>query len=232
MLADLIKYLTRKKVRVVFNDLSIVKPVSSVFGLDRGTPIDRYYIERFLARHAGQVKGRVLEIGDSSYSRQFGGEQVESFEVMHATPDNRAATIIGDLTDDATLPQDAIDCFICTQTFNFIFDVQQALRGAHHLLKPGGVLLATVAGISQISRYDMDRWGYYWSFTTRSAEELFGAVFPRDRVQVGTHGNVLAAIAFLHGLASRELRRSELDYLDPDYQLLITVRAMRALGPA
>jgi hypothetical protein len=38
---------------------------------------------------------------------------------------------------------------------------------------------------------------------------------------------VLAATAFLHGLASQDLRSEELDHLDPDYQLLITVRAMK-----
>ncbi len=171
------RYLTRKRVPLVFNDLERNKPVSAVFGLDRGTPVDRYYVEKFLQKNASCIRGRILEVGDSHYSRKFAGEKAGSFEVLHATPENKAATIIGDLTDTATLPLNSFDCFICTQTFNFIFDVQKAIVGAHYLLKPGGVLLSTVAGISQISRYDMDRWGDYWRFTTASVQKLFEPVF-------------------------------------------------------
>jgi hypothetical protein len=73
----------------------------------------------------------------------------------------------------------------------------------------------------------MDHWGQYWAFTIRSTEELFKIVFPADHIQVETNGNVLAAVSFLHGLASQELRSKELDFTDPDYQLLITIRAER-----
>jgi SAM-dependent methyltransferase len=228
MISEILRYLTRKKVTVVFNDLTTAKPVSPVFGIDRGTPIDRYYIEGFLERRAGLIKGRVLEIGDSSYSRRFGGGSVEAFEVLHATPENRAATIIGDLTDTATLPENAVDCFICTQTFNFIFDVQKAVQGAHYLLKPGGVLLATVAGISQISRYDMDRWGDYWRFTTASVQRLFEPLFTGG-VEVESFGNAMAACAFLQGVAVEDLPdQALLDENDPDYQLIITIVARKA----
>jgi SAM-dependent methyltransferase len=228
MLADLIRYLTRKKVRVVFNDTSLTKPVSSHFGFDRGTPIDRYYIEKFLAAKSHHIRGRVLEIGDSSYSRRFGGDNVTAFEVLHASSRNRAATIVGDLTDIATLPEAAIDSFVCTQTFNFIFDVQKAVRGAHHVLKPGGVLLATVGGIGQISRYDMTRWGDYWRFTTASISKLFDPVF-HGGVEIETYGNVLAATAFLQGVVVEDLPDPALlDEHDDDYQLIIAIVARKS----
>lgn len=228
MLVDLIRYLTRKKVKVVFNDFSTAKPASTLFGLDRGTPIDRYYIERFLGNKADLIRGRVLEVGDSGYSRRFGGEKVEAFEVLHADSRDRAATIVGDLTDIATLPEAAVDCFICTQTLNFVFDVRKAVEGAHHLLKPGGVLLATVAGISQISRYDMDRWGDYWRFTTASIDKLFHPVFSGG-IAVESFGNVLAATALLQGVAVEDLPDPGLlDERDGDYQLVIAIVARKA----
>jgi len=225
MLLKLMRYLNRKKVVVEFGSLHTTTPVSRVFGLDRGTPINRYYIEKFLADRAGLIRGRVLEVGDSDYTRRFGGSRVERCEVLHATAENQAATIVGDLSDIATLPAKAFDCFICTQTFDCIYDVQQAVRGAHHLLKPGGVLLATLSGISQISRYDMERWGEYWRFTTPSALRLFQPVFTGG-VEVESFGNVLAATAFLQGLAIEDLPDPALlDEHDPDYQLVITVVA-------
>lgn len=225
---NLIKVMLRKKSPIMWSDLTRHVPVSPVFGFDRGTPIDRYYIDKFLRQNAAFIKGHVLEIADSYYSKLYGKGKVGVFEVLHATPDNKNATIIGDLTDSSTLPENCIDCFICTQTFNFIFDVQRAVEGAHRLLKPGGVLLATVAGISQISRYDMDLWGDYWRFTTASAQKLFEPVFTGG-LQVSCYGNVLAATAFLQGIACEDLPRTDLlDKNDPDYQVLIAIVARKA----
>ena len=228
MLTKLMRYLNRQKLVVDFASLATTTPASRVFGLDRGTPINRYYIEKFLASHAASIRGRVLEVGGSDYSRRFGSDRVERLEVLHATPGNPAATIVGDLADPGTLPANAMDCFICTQTLECIFDVQKAVLGAHQLLKPGGVLLATVSGISQISRYDMERWGEYWRFTTASATRLFAPVFTGG-VEVGSCGNLLAAIAFLQGLAVEDLPAPALlDEHDADYQLVVTVVARKA----
>src|SRR5713101_116839 len=97
--------------------------------------------------------------------------------------------------------------------------VKAAVANSYAALKSGGVLLATCTGISQISRYDMDRWGDYWRLTNASARRLFGDVFGADNVTVADYGNVLAACAFLQVLAADELKREELDYHDKDYQL-------------
>jgi SAM-dependent methyltransferase len=212
---------------VRFGSLRRLKPISPDWGLERGHPIDRYYIERFLAGYTSDIQGQVLEIGDNTYTRRFGGTRVTESVVLHVAEQKEHVTLIGSLTEPDTVPAESFDCFVVTQTLQVIYDVQTAVRTIYHGLKPGGVALVTVPGISQISRYDMDRWGHYWSFTTRSVEELFASVFPRDHLQIKAHGNVLAAISFLHGLASQELRPAELDHFDPDYQLLITIRAMR-----
>jgi len=227
MVRDALRRLLRGRVRVSFEDATRTAPVSRLFGLDRGTPIDRYYIEQFLEAHASRIRGRVLEVAGSEYSRRFGADRVDRYEVLNATPGNADATIVGDLSDASTLPAGVADCFICTQTFNFIFEVRRAVEGAHHLLKPGGVLLATMAGLCQISRYDMERWGDYWRFTTASAERLFGEVFGPE-VEVSAHGNLLAAKALLDGLAVEDLpHRDLLDAADQDYQVVITVVARK-----
>jgi len=215
--------LTRKKIQVGFNDLSSPEPVSSEMGCDRGTPISHYYIEKFLKSRKDHIQGDVMEVASDSYIKRFGGDSVESIEVLHVTPDNPKATIVGDLTKPESLPQEIVDCFICTQTFNFIYDVEKAVEGAHHVLKPGGFLLATVSGISQISRYDMKRWGHYWNFTTASVENLFNPVF-NNEVEVDSHGNVVAALALLQGLCVEDLPDpSLLKQNDPDYQVVVTV---------
>ena len=213
---------------VHFGSLRRLKPISGVFGFDRGLCIDRHYIERFLATHAPDVKGRVLEVEDDTYTLRFGGDRVVQSDVLHVEEGNPKVTIVADLTCADNIPSDSFDCIICTQTLQFIYDVRTAIRTLYRILKPGGVLLVSFPGISQISRDDMDRWGEYWRFTTMSARRLFEEIFPPDYVTVEAYGNVLAAIAYLHGLAAEELRQGELDHRDPDYEVLITVRAVKA----
>ena len=85
-----------------------------------------------------------------------------------------------------------------------------------------------MSGISQISRYDMDRWGDYWRFTTASARRSLAEVFPSKTLTIKAYGNLLAATALLHGLASCELSSLELNHLDPDYEVIVAARAVKA----
>ena len=214
--------------RVRFGSFRRLTPVSRQFGWDRGgLPVDRYYIEAFLERHAADIAGRVLEARDDAYTRKYGGARVTCADVLHPTADNPKATIVTDLTCADDIPGNAFDCILLTQVLPFIPDVQAAVRTIHRILRPGGVALVTLPGISQIIRYDMDRWGDYWRFTSLSARRLFEAAFPAGDVQVEAHGNVLVATAFLQGLSTRDLRGPELEHRDPDYEVLITVRAVK-----
>lgn len=220
-------FLTRMMKRPANYGMLKIEPLSRKFGFDRGTPIDRYYIEKFLKENSEDIHGVVLEIAESTYSRQFEGAKIEKFEVLHAVAGNPNATIIGDLANPITLPENRIDCFICTQTLNCIYDFKTAVAGAHRLLKPGGVVLATVPGISQISRYDMERWGDYWRFTSLSARKIFEESFPGS-VTINIYGNLMSAKAFLDGFAVEDLLdRRLLDVSDPDYELIIGVVARK-----
>lgn len=214
--------------KVQFGSLRRVQPISRQFGFDRGNPVDRYYIEKFLARYGDDIRGSVLEIKDNAYTRMFGGDRVVESDVLDVIEDNQEATIIADLTCADNIPSDSFDCFVLTQTLQMIYDTRAALNTIHRILKPGGVLLATFPGISPINNDD-DKWNgsWYWNFTTLSARRLFEEVFPRSNVKVETYGNVLAAIAFLEGLAVEELHQEELDHRDRNYEVIITVRAVK-----
>jgi SAM-dependent methyltransferase len=203
------------------------EPASRVFGLDLGDAIDRRYIEAFLAANAAKIAGDVLEIADSTYTRKFGGERVRRALVLHATRDNPAADIVGDLATGEGIGEAIADCFILTQTLPFLFDVRGAARHAVRSLRPGGHLLVTVPGITQISRYDMDRWGHFWSFTDLSLRRLFEEVAPRECVTVETYGNVKVAASFLYGLPQQALSQEDWDRRDPDYQVTIAAVVRR-----
>lgn len=211
---------------VKFGSLNRLTPFSYHFGFDRGQPIDRYYIEHFLDCSSNDIRGRVLEVGDRTYTTRFGGNRILQSDVLHVNKDNPQATIIGDLSDADHIPSDSFDCIILTQTLHLIYDVGRAVRTLYRVMKPGAVLLLTVPGITQISS---DRWKttWYWSFTTQSAQRMFSEVFGEDNVAVNAYGNVLTATSFLYGMAVQELDAKALDWHDPNYQLLITVRAVK-----
>lgn len=208
--------------------LRSTEPVSQDFGFDRGTPVDRRYIEAFVERQAADVRGRVLEVGDDGYTRRFGGHAVDHVDVLHGAAGNPQATIVADLADAPQLPDAAWDCAICTQTLLLVYDLRAAVATLHRILKPGGVALVTLPGVSRLCAGQDDPWGDYWRFTSMSARRLFEDEFGAGTVEVEAYGNVLAATAQLQGIAAEELDPAELDARDPRYEVLIAVRARRA----
>jgi SAM-dependent methyltransferase len=200
-------------------------PLSDEWGFDRGTPVDRYYIEDFLARNRKSIQGAVLEIRDASYTTRF-GQGVTRSDVLDIDPANPRATLIADLTAADRIPSDRFDCFILTQTLQLIHDHGAAIRHAHRMLRPGGLLLVTVPSVSRIiPRYGLGQ--EHWRYTPASCQRLFGDVFGDDNVEVKSYGNVLAGIAALAGLAAEELSPRELDHCDPYFPVLIAVRAVK-----
>jgi len=218
-------YLTDNFFQIHYKKKISIKPISNVFGFDRGTPIDRYYIDKFLKKNSSFICGRTLEIGDNSYTKKY-GKGVTKSEVLNAVPSPQA-TIVGDLATGLNIPESSFDCIILTQTIQCIYDVKAALENAFKALKPGGTLLITASGISQISRYDMDRWGEYWRFTDKSLKMLLEEVAPECEIEVQTFGNVAVAKAYLDGLAWEELPNDVLEFNDQDYQLVITAKVQK-----
>ena len=215
--------------QVSLGDLDRLKPLCKNFGFDRGGAIDRYYIENFLKAKADVIKGNVLEIGDNYYTNLYGGKNVIKSDILHVDDKNEAATIIGDISNAPQISDNSFDCIILTQTLHLIYDFKEALKTCHRILKPGGSLLLTVPGITPI---DHGEWNstWYWSFTDMAMHRLSVETFPNSTPQVEYFGNVLVASSFLYGLGLPELKKEQLDYKDPFYQVIITVHTMKSEG--
>jgi SAM-dependent methyltransferase len=209
---------------VDLGDLDSTEPVSLEFGYDRGTPIDRFYIERFLGGHCAHIRGRALEVADPSYSERF-GSGITHQDVLHIR-DEPGATIVGDLSSPDVLPANAFDCILLTQTLQLIYDLPAAVEQLHRALAVGGVVLATVPGVSSIDRYE---WGasWFWSLTEASARRLFAAEFGEENVEISCYGNVFAATCFLQGLATEEVDQGKLAVRDAAFPLVLGVRALK-----
>jgi hypothetical protein len=216
----------RRLVRPAFmGSLRRTTPLSPNWGFDRGSPVDRYYIEKFLQDHAHDIRGRVLEMKDSGYTERF-GKRVVHCDVLDIDPANSRASMRADLANADHLASDQFDCFVLTQTLQFIFDTRSAIRHACRLVRSGGTLLVTVPAVSRIERsggFQTD----YWRFTVASCSLLFAEVLPSSHVTVRSYGNVLSSIAFLAGMAAEELSPRELDVHDQFFPLIVTIRATK-----
>lgn len=213
---------------VDFGHLRRVTPFSRQRGLERGQPIDRYYIEQLLTANRADLRGRVLEIAENTYTYRLGGHHVTRSDVLYPVEGNPQATLVADLTSANHISSDTFDAIICTQTLIDIYDVRAAIATLHRILKPGGVLLVTVPGIGhRIARLNFNGSGDYWRFTSQSARKLFEEVFPSENVKVEAKGNLLTASAFLFGLAVEDLAQAELDYFDRNFEVLVGIRAVK-----
>lgn len=205
-------------------------PYRPDLGGRRGSYIDRFYIEQFLASHRESIRGVVAEMQSDEYTRMFGDGRVERSEILDAATANAARTLTLDLMETATAPQAVFDCVLCTQTLFLIRDYRAAIRSLFRMLKPGGTLLVTVPGICPVIRGHLiagvgEDW---WRFTARSAQYDFAQIFGAENVVVHSYGNVLTATAMLHGLVQEELTRAELEFHDPDYEVVVGVRATKS----
>jgi SAM-dependent methyltransferase len=212
-------------------DLRRTTPIDPNWGFERGTPIDRIYVENFFGAHAADIRGRVLEIAAPDYTTRF-GRGVERVDILMATEGNPQATIVGDLVDAPQIASDAFDCAIVTQTLQFVYDVRAALATLHRILAPGGVLLATVPGITKISPPEDEQYGEWWHFTARSAQRLAEEAFGVGNVEARSYGNVLSAAGFLYGLAASDLTPDELWARDRLYEVIVCIRGVKLARPS
>ena len=201
-------------------------PVDPNWGYERGMPIDRVFVERFIGERAGDIRGRVLEIAAPDYTTRYGTE-VTRVDILMAQEGNTEATIVGDLTDAPQIPSNSFDCAIVTQTLQFVYDVRAALATLHRILAPDGVLLATVPGITKISPPEDAEYGEWWHYTGRSALRLAEEAFGTGNAHVETYGNVLTAASFLYGLAAPDLNPEELATRDPLFEVIVGIRAVK-----
>lgn len=205
------------------------RPFSGRFGRDRGTPIDQYYVEQFIAANQWRISGHVLAVGDDTHAMRYGRgvDRVEVIDIVHS---NLAATLLADLAEMGSLEEATYDCAIITQTLHYIPDAAAALKNVWRSLKPGGHLLLSVPGVA---RRDSDfASSEAWRFLEPGLRHLveFSCTPAPVGAELRSYGNLRASIATLLGLAAQELTGDELSATDNDYPVVVTLVATKLPG--
>jgi len=214
------------KPRLIYFLFKHLKPISNIYGSERGMPIDRYYIEEFLDQNKKHIQGDCLEIEDNNYTLKYGEQRVKKSDILDINHVNRRATIYGDLRKLNNVSNNSYDCIILTQVLQYIDDCESAVEECYRILKPRGVLLATFPSIGRVDcAAGVD--GDFWRFTTASANYIFSKFFLKINLEIKAWGNVLVGLGFWVGLAREELTKRELNYLDQNFPCLMTVKAIK-----
>ena len=200
-----------------WGNLRRTTPFSSNFGFERGTPLDRYYSARFFERNRGWITGDVLEIQGSGYTSRF-GKNIRKADSIDINPVVNP-TWVCDLAHADIIASDQYDCFLLPHTLSFLRNLDCCLREAIRIVKPGGVILATASCFVPLIPDGPD----YWRFSAEGWKELVEKLWPGCEIRVEAFGNCLAAIAAMMGLALEELDPCELDRVDRQYPVVISL---------
>lgn len=216
----------RLRRRPRWGNLRRERPFSERWGYDRGTSVDRYFINPFIEAHGSAITGVVLEVKEDLYASKY-GHDISRIEILDVNARNLEATLIADLGDAASVPESTYDCAIVTQTLQYIPAVDTAMTNIWRSLKPGGCLLLTVPCLAKGEA--TLRSGESWRFLPAGLEALVHrACEPApSSFEITAHGNLTVAIANLLGLAAEELKPAELDRRDPDFPLVLTLVATK-----
>jgi SAM-dependent methyltransferase len=209
---------------VRWGNLRRTHPFSGRYGYDRGTPVDRYYIEQFLDQHTTRIRGNVLEVKDASYTRRFGdGARCHVIDIDGENPE---ADLHADLNSPESLPAAFFDCVILTQVLQFL-SPEEALGNVWASVAPGGMLLLTVPSLGRLDPHDHAT--DFWRWTPNGLAQLLGRVgIP---AHVSGYGNVLACVSALWGLSVQDLSAEELDVTDPRFPLVACAYAEKPAEP-
>lgn len=181
----------------------------------------RHYINLFLDKYDAEVRGRCLEFVPPYYrNRYISRPEVTAYDVWDVSQ-SEGATIVGDLQDASHLKSGSFDCIILTHVLCNVERPWIAVREAHRLLSPGGVVLCTVPMVLQgHAPHPRD----YWRFTPDTLPSLFSDF---SRVEVSSYGNAATASGSPQYLMTWHFSRATLNHHDPSCPSIVACAAWK-----
>ncbi len=132
------------------------------------TQPDRVLLTEQIARHAGALRGTLLDVG-SGRSRRYASllKNVTSYKTLDASTAGNP-DIVGS-AEKIPLPDGSIDSILCTQVLEHVPHPATALQEMHRVLKSGGYILLTVPQMNELHEIPHD----YFRYTCFGLRTLF-----------------------------------------------------------
>lgn len=194
-----------------------VIPISRNYGAEFGKPIDRYYIEKFLEDNREYIHGDVIEIEDTTYTKRYGHSLTKCI-ALHV--EDKDDCIKGNFDTGEGINEGMVDCLICTQTLQYIYHLENAVKNIWKMLRPGGTALITMPFLAQYFE-GAHSWNDYWRATPQCLRKVLTEVFGEENITTGSLGNIKTAIGFLYGLCCDDIDMGVFDYNDKEYPVII-----------
>lgn len=203
-----------------FGDFRGQLPFCPQFGSLRGTPIDRYYLDKFIAEIREEVVGNTLEIGGKKDNRLlYGVNKAAPYLTMDLA--GKGLDIIGDAHDISAVEKGSLDSVII---FNVLEHCQRpwvVVDNIYEWLKDNGQVFCMVPNAQRVHNFPKD----YWRIFPDAIDSLF-ARFPHRKLYI--YGNPLTTIASYMGVAAEELKAEELDAAQENYPVASCIHARKA----
>ncbi|PLZ81071.1 class I SAM-dependent methyltransferase [Fischerella thermalis] len=201
-----------------WGDLKKTVPICQAFGLTRGTPVDRYYLRKFIDDIHPQVVGNILEVGGTPKDKDFYQMNPGSSYRILNLESGPGVDIVGDVHDVSVIKPNSLDSVIIFNVLEHCYAPWIAIENIHTWLKEGGKCFAMVPNAIRVHATPVDYWrplpdAFAWMFRNFSQQKLY------------VYGNPITVIASYHGIAVEELTPEELDAFHPDYPVATCIVA-------
>jgi SAM-dependent methyltransferase len=205
---------------VDWGSLRRLHPICKRFGFSRGTPIDRYYLDKFVAQIRNRVVGATVEIGGARQNRElYRLTNVSEYTAIDAEAHDYV-DVVGDAHDSSLLAPDSADSILAFNVLEHCADPWLVARNMHRWLRTGGCAFCMVPNAQRVHNFPRDYWrplpdGVNWLFRDFGSREL------------SQYGNPTSVIASQLGIAAEELTQAELDAQHPDYPVATCIVATK-----
>ena len=203
-----------------WGDLRRRFPLCNLFGFTRGTPIDRYYLDKFISEIRPQVAGTVLEVGGVLQNRElYQFSKATEYHTLDIAA-NPGVTSVGDVHDPATFKPESLDAVVIFNVLEHCHNPWVVVQNIYIWLKVGGKCFCMVPSAQRL--HDIP--GDYWRPLPDGMQQLFQD-YRQKKLYV--YGNPLTVVANFMGISAEELSSDELDDFHPDYPVITCIVAMK-----